>query len=149
MVYASLRGNKEARARLEHSMETMNKYRETIEELESHIENRRMRVNLLKQELKDEKHTNFLLTQKIESYVLEKENSIIDACATNSTSCEASILKENVELRAQLELLICNYRELEENHEKLSAPKGRFLRVTHPFATGNTTSRSGREMTSY
>ena len=102
MVYASLRGNKEARARLEHSMETMNKYRETIEELESHIENRRMRVNLLKQELKDEKHTNFLLTQKIESYVLEKENSIIDACATNSTSCEASILKENVELRAQI-----------------------------------------------
>ena len=28
-----------------------------------------------------------------------------DACATNSTSCEASILEENVELRAQLELL--------------------------------------------
>ena len=28
-----------------------------------------------------------------------------DACATNSTSCEASILRENVELRAQLDLL--------------------------------------------
>jgi hypothetical protein len=28
-----------------------------------------------------------------------------DACATNSISCEASILKENVELRAQLEFL--------------------------------------------
>ena len=28
-----------------------------------------------------------------------------DACVTNSTSCEASILKENVELRAQLDLL--------------------------------------------
>ena len=66
MVYASLRGNKEARASLEHSMETINKYRETIVELESHIENRRIRVNLLKQELRDEKHTNFLLTQKIE-----------------------------------------------------------------------------------
>ena len=43
-----------------------------------------------------------------------------DACATNSTSCEASILKENVELRAQLELLTSNYGKLEENHGKLS-----------------------------
>jgi hypothetical protein len=31
-----------------------------------------------------------------------------DACATNSTSCEASILKENIELRAQLEFLTSN-----------------------------------------
>ena len=31
--------------------------------------------------------------------------NVNDACATNSTSCEASILKEDVELRAQLELL--------------------------------------------
>jgi hypothetical protein len=31
-----------------------------------------------------------------------------DACATNSTSCETSILKENVELRAQLALLTSN-----------------------------------------
>jgi hypothetical protein len=35
-----------------------------------------------------------------------------DACATNSTSCEASILKENVELRAQLELLTSNYGKI-------------------------------------
>ena len=39
-VYDSLRGNKEARANVEHSMETMNKYKETILELDSHIENR-------------------------------------------------------------------------------------------------------------
>ncbi|KAK1650265.1 hypothetical protein QYE76_068070 [Lolium multiflorum] len=44
-----------------------------------------------------------------------------NACATNSTSCEASILKENVELRAQLELLTSNYGKLEENHGKLSS----------------------------
>ena len=42
-----------------------------------------------------------------------------DACATNSISCEASILKENVELSAQLELLANNYEKLEESHEKL------------------------------
>ena len=44
-----------------------------------------------------------------------------DACATNSSSCEASILKENVELRAQLELLTSKYGKLEESHEKLSS----------------------------
>ncbi|KAK1684635.1 hypothetical protein QYE76_045483 [Lolium multiflorum] len=51
----------------------------------------------------------------------------IDACATNSTSCEASILKENVELRAQLELLTCNYGKLEESHGKLSRSHEDFL----------------------
>ena len=48
-------------------------------------------------------------------------SNVNDACATNSTSCEASIFKENVELRAQLELLTSNYRKLEESHEKLSS----------------------------
>ena len=43
-----------------------------------------------------------------------------DACATNSILCEASILKENVELRTQLDLLTSNYGKLEESHEKLS-----------------------------
>ena len=43
-----------------------------------------------------------------------------DAYATNSISCEASILKENVELRTQLDLLTKNYGKLEESHEKLS-----------------------------
>ena len=45
-----------------------------------------------------------------------------DACATNSTSCEASILKENVELRAQLELLTSNYGKLEEIMESFLTP---------------------------
>jgi hypothetical protein len=44
-----------------------------------------------------------------------------DACATNSTSCEESILKENVELRAQLELLTSKYGKWEEIYEKLSS----------------------------
>jgi hypothetical protein len=53
-----------------------------------------------------------------------------DACATNSTSCEASILKENVELRAQLELLTSKYEKLEKNHEKLSSSNEDVL-VSH------------------
>src|SRR5664279_6619622 len=47
--------------------------------------------------------------------------NINDACATNSTSCEASTLKENVQLRAQLEWLTSKYEFLEESHEKLSS----------------------------
>ena len=76
-MYASRRGNNEARANVEHSMETINKYKETILELEFHIENRRLRVNLLRQELRDEKHTSFIHTHKIESYELEKKNLLM------------------------------------------------------------------------
>jgi hypothetical protein len=50
-----------------------------------------------------------------------------DACATNFTSCEASILKENVELRAQIELLISQYGKLEESHENLSSSNENLL----------------------
>ena len=53
--------------------------------------------------------------------------NVNDACATNSTSCEASIMRENVELRAQLELLTSKYRELEENHKKLSSSNDDLL----------------------
>jgi hypothetical protein len=79
-----------------------------------------MRFNLLKQELSDEKRNTFLLTQKIESYEVEKEKYINDACATNSTFYEASTLKEIVELKAHLELLTSKFRELEESYKKLS-----------------------------
>ena len=44
--------------------------------------------------------------------------------------CEASTLKENVELRAQLELLTSNYGKLEETHEKLSSSHEDLL-VSH------------------
>jgi hypothetical protein len=53
-----------------------------------------------------------------------------DTCATNSTYCEASILKENVALRAQLELLTSKYGKLEENHEKISSSNEDLL-VSH------------------
>jgi hypothetical protein len=53
-----------------------------------------------------------------------------DACATNSTFYEASILMENVELRAQLELLTSKYGKLEESHEKLSSSNEDLL-VSH------------------
>ena len=54
----------------------------------------------------------------------------VDACTTNSISCEASILKENLELKAQLALLTSNYGKLEESHAKLSSSHEDLL-VSH------------------
>ena len=69
-----------------------------------------------------------------------------DACATNSTSCEASILKENVELRAQLELLSSNYGKLEESHVMLTSSHDdlleshNVLKLAHEAITTKVTS---------
>src|SRR5664279_596572 len=72
--------------------------------------------------------------------------NINDACATNSTSCEASTLEETVELRAQLELLTSNYGKLEETHEKLSSSHEDLLvsherlKLSHESITSKVTS---------
>jgi hypothetical protein len=93
-------------------METLFDHKDTIKELNSLVNEGKRRFNLLKQELSEEKHTNSCLSQSIKSCEIANAKSINDACATNSSSCEASILIENVELRAQLELLISNYKKL-------------------------------------
>ena len=48
-------------------------------------------------------------------------HNVNDACTTNPILHEASILEENVELRAQLALLTSKYGKLEETHEMLSS----------------------------
>ncbi|KAE8768601.1 hypothetical protein D1007_59908 [Hordeum vulgare] len=50
-----------------------------------------------------------------------------DTCTSNSTSFEVSTLKENVELRAQLDLLTSNYGKLEENHVMLTSSHANLL----------------------
>src|ERR1041385_3558798 len=68
-----------------------------------------------------ESHAQLKASYLKELAMLSSPSVILDnACATNSISCEASILKENVELKAQLELLTSKYGKLEENHERLS-----------------------------
>ncbi|KAE8798022.1 hypothetical protein D1007_26758 [Hordeum vulgare] len=53
---------------------------------------------------------------------------IVDnTCTSNSTSFEVSSLKENVELRAQLDLLTSNYGKLEENHVMLTSSHADLL----------------------
>ena len=56
-----------------------------------------------------------------ELVMLSSIPNVNDACATNSISCEASMSKENVELRAQLESLTSKYRKLEESHKSYLA----------------------------
>ncbi|KAE8821267.1 hypothetical protein D1007_00652 [Hordeum vulgare] len=71
-----------------------------------------------------------------------------DACATNSLSCEASILKENVELRAQLELLSSNYGKLQESHVMLTSSHEdllvfhNVLKLAHEAITTKVTSKT-------
>jgi hypothetical protein len=109
-------------------------------------------VQNLKDALEEEQELRVSLEEKLES-IEESHNKIIakltkerdlalaklsstipndnDACATNSTSCEASILKDNIELRAQLELLTSKYGKLEKkSHEKLSSSSEDLL-VSH------------------
>jgi hypothetical protein len=124
IVYASLCGNNDARAKFKNLMETLFEHKETIKELNSLVNEGKWRFNLLKQELSKEKHTNSSLSQSIKSYELTNAKSFNDACATNSTSCEASMFKENVELRAQLELLTSNYMKLEESMKRSWALMG-------------------------
>ncbi|KAK1602282.1 hypothetical protein QYE76_008131 [Lolium multiflorum] len=82
-------------------------------------------------ELLTESLEQFEALNQIELAKLPSPCAIIDnACASNSTSCEASILKENVELRAQLALLTSNYEKLEESHGKLSSSHDDLL-VSH------------------
>ncbi|KAE8797637.1 hypothetical protein D1007_27104 [Hordeum vulgare] len=50
-----------------------------------------------------------------------------DTCTSNPISFELSTLKENVELRAQLDLLTSNYGKLEENHVMLTSSHADLL----------------------
>jgi hypothetical protein len=100
-IYHSLRGNDIARAKFVELIDIINERNEYIEELKYHVNEGGWKLKNLKQELHDEKLSN--------------------ANATNSISCEASILKENVELKAQLELLTSKYGDLEGYDELLSS----------------------------
>ncbi|KAE8813331.1 hypothetical protein D1007_09604 [Hordeum vulgare] len=50
-----------------------------------------------------------------------------DTCTSNRISFEVSTLKENVELRAQLDLLTRNYGKLEENHVMITSSHADLL----------------------
>jgi hypothetical protein len=99
-------------------------------------EEQELRVSLQEKLESIEESCNEIISKLTEEHdlALAKSSSPIgndnDACATNSTSCEASIMKDNVELRAQLELLTSKYEKLQESYEKLSSSNEDLL-VSH------------------
>ena len=114
------------KASLEDSLEEEQESRSSLEEKLESIEesNNEIIAKIIKE--RDHANAKYKVTKKENASFREElaklSSSITndnDACATNSISCEASTLKENVELRAQLELLTSKYRELEESHKKL------------------------------
>ena len=122
------------KASLEDALEEEQGTRASLEEkIESFEElNNEIIANLTME--RDHTHAKYKVTKKENAKLndeLAKLSSSIpsanDARATNSTSCEASILKQNVELRAQLELLTSKYGKLEESHEKLASSNDDLL----------------------
>ena len=110
IVYASLHGNNNALAKPKSLIQILVENKKIIMYLKSLVHEGNLRFNLPKQVLRDEKHSSASISQSFKTYKLENSKCISDDCATNSTaSSEAFILKENVELRAQLELLSSNY----------------------------------------
>jgi hypothetical protein len=94
IVYFSLWGNNDARAKVKHLIETLFEHKEVIKELNSLVNEEKQIFNLLKQELSEEKHNNYCISQSIKYYELTNAKSINNACAINSIFCEASILKD-------------------------------------------------------
>src|SRR5664279_3304339 len=72
MVYASLHGNTNARAKFEFLMDTIVENNETIKDLKSLVNEGKLRFNLLKQDLTNEKHNSFTLSQQIETHEIDK-----------------------------------------------------------------------------
>ncbi|KAE8812157.1 hypothetical protein D1007_11002 [Hordeum vulgare] len=61
------------------------------------------------------------------SLIATYSSHIVDDTCTSNPSFEVSTLKENVELRAQLDLLTSNYGKLEENHVMLTSSHADLL----------------------
>ena len=123
----------EARAKFDFLMETIASRDETIEGLESHVENEKRRFNLLKQELSDEKNTSFLFKQQIETFELDKVKNMdtldrallmsqeLDASKKELEVAHASLTKGLEHLEKANKLAKDELMKLRENHDQLWA----------------------------
>ena len=114
------------KASLEDALDEERETHDSLEEkLESIEESQNDIITKIIKE-RDHAHAKYKVTKK-ENVRLNEElakisfsiPNINDACATNSISSEASILKENVELRAQLELLTSKYGMLRSEERRV------------------------------
>jgi hypothetical protein len=128
-VMCSLHG--EARAQFEYLMDTVAQRNETIDELNTHIEDGVRRYNLLKQELSDEKNTSFMLSQQIETYEKDKVKNLdtldrsliiaqeLDFSKKELEAAHASLTKDLEHLEVTSKLVKCELLKLREDHDQL------------------------------
>src|SRR5664279_4070970 len=129
MVYASLRGNTNARAKFDFLMDTIVENKETIKDLKPLVNEGKFIFNLLKQELRDEKHNSFTLSQQIETHEIDKVkhlesidrafemSQVLHASKKELEVTHASLTKDLEHLENAHKLLKDEINNLEEKYD--------------------------------
>jgi hypothetical protein len=111
----------------------------TIEELNNHLEDGVRRYNLLKQELSEKKNTSFLLSQQIETYKLDKVKHLdsldrsniiaqeLDASKKELEDAHASLTKDLEHLEVTSKLVKVELLKLREDHDQLQVTHNEVL----------------------
>jgi chromosome segregation ATPase len=130
-VMCSLHGD--ARVQFEYLMDTVASCNESIEDLNTHLEDGKRRFNLLEQELSDEKNNSFLLAQQIETYEIDSAkdkdtlarslelSQELHASKKELEVAHASLTKEFESLEKANKLVKGELITLREKHEQLQA----------------------------
>ena len=150
-----LRGD--AVVKLDFLMDSLNERDESIEELESHIENEKRRFNLLRQELKDERCITNGLKQQMETFELDKVENLdildkahlmaqeLDASKKELEVAHASFTKDLEHLEKANKLTKDELKKLGENHELLQATHEKALgSLKEPIVVENNRSEERR-----
>ncbi|KAK1670539.1 hypothetical protein QYE76_058698 [Lolium multiflorum] len=128
-VRCTLRGD--ALVKFDFLMDSLNQRDESIEELESHIENEKRRFNLLRQELKNERCISQGLKQLVETFELDKAKDLetIERAQLMAQELEdskkelevahASLTKDLNHLEKANKLVKDELKKLGENHDLL------------------------------
>ena len=130
-VRCTLRGD--ALVKFDFLMDSLNERDESIEELESHIEDEKRRFNLLRQELKNERCITQGLKQQFETFELDKAKDLetieraqlmaqeLDASKKELEVAHASLTKDLDHLEKANKLTKDELKKLGENHDLLQA----------------------------
>src|SRR5664279_1799177 len=120
-------------------MDTIVENKETIKDLKSLVNEGKLRFNLLKQDLTNEKHNSFTLSQQIETHEIDKVKHLesIDRALEMSQAlhaskkelevAHASLTKDLEHLENARKLLKDELNNLEEKHDQLRATQEKSI----------------------
>ncbi|KAM0872543.1 hypothetical protein ACQ4PT_038661 [Festuca glaucescens] len=136
-------------------MDSLNERDESIEELESHMEDEKWRFNLLRQELKNERCISQGLKQQIETFELDKVKDLetieraqlmaqeLDASKKELEVAHASLTKDLDHLEKANKLVKDELKKLGENHDLLQDTYKKALgSLSDPIIVENVASSS-------